>query len=206
MPRSFAFVVALSCLLAGCAARLSAIPGPMVASAAPAPAPAAEPAPAAPVAAPGAEIDEPGHTPGPAYGPNEDRHWIQADDYFISEQPWQRSWIYVHLAKMKRPANGESKDQALFFKLDDSRDVWTQYYWRTRPAAPSELALGELVLCFNDNQRDSIYHAPPSKDRARTGAWFMGKITDVSDAYKHVVKVDTYNCALNAVRVVHRER
>jgi hypothetical protein len=157
-------------------------------------------------APPAAEVEEPGRGPGPAYGPDEDRHWMQPDDYFISEQPWQRSWIYVHLAKMKRPAGPESKEQALFFKLDDSRDVWTQYYWRTRPAAPSELALGTLVLCFNDNARDSVYHAPPSKDRARTGAWFMGKITDVSDAYKHVVKVDVFNCAINGVRVMHRER
>jgi hypothetical protein len=193
MLRSFAFAFALSCLHVACAGRFSAIPGPVTSS--------------VPPPAPGpAEVAEPEPGPGPAYGPDEDRHWIQSDDYFISEHPWQAKWIYVHLSKMKRPASAESKDQALFFKLDDSRDVWTQHYWRTRPAAPSELALGTLAICFNDNVQNSVYHPPPSKDRARTGAWFMGKITDVSDAYKHVVKIDSYNCAINAVRVIHRER
>jgi hypothetical protein len=203
MHRSSASALALSCLLTACAGRISAaLPTPVVASSVSVPMPAAEPEPAPPAA----EVEEPERGPGPAYGPGEDRHWIQADDYFVSDRPWQSNWMYVHLAKMKRPASAESKDQALFFQLDNSRDVWTQHYWRTRPAAPGELALGALVLCFNDDSRDGVYHAPPSKDRARTGAWFMGKITDVSDAYKHVVKIDVYNCAMNAVRVVHRER
>ena len=200
MPRSFAFALALSCLLVACAGRISATPRPVVTSSVPPPAPAPDPTPVV------AEVEEPGHGPQLAYGPDEDRHWIQPDDYFISEQPWQRSWIYVHLAKMKRPPSAESKEQALFFKLDDSREVWTQYYWRTRPATPPELTLGTLVVCFHANRRDRVYQSPPSKDRARTRAWFMGKITDVSDAYKHVVRIDEYNCAIDAVRVVHRER
>ena len=50
-----------------------------------------------------AEVDEGGAPAGPVHASGEDRHWMQADDYFISELPWQQSWIYVHLSKMKQP-------------------------------------------------------------------------------------------------------
>ncbi len=149
-----------------------------------------------------AEVDEGSAPVGPAHASGEDRHWMQADDYFISEVPWQQSWIYVHLSKMKRPPGPGTKDQALFFQLDDSREVWTQHYWRTRPAGPDDLELGELVLCFNDSSQGNVYQAPQTKDKARTGKWFMGRITDVSDVFKGVVQVDTYSCAVDAVRAV----
>ena len=181
-----------ACLVAGCAGQLAAVPGIHAA--------VSPPSVEVPVNAPA--DDDP--LSGPVYAPGEDRHWIQADDFFISEEPWTQGWIYVHLAKMRQAPEAATKGQARFFQLDDSREVWTGHFWRTRPADPGELALGQLVLCFNDNVHGDVYHRPPSKDRARTGAWFLGKITDVSDAFKHVVRVDVYNCAMDAVRVVGR--
>jgi len=139
---------------------------------------------------------------GAAYAAGEDRHWMQADDYFISEHPWTSNWIYVHLAKMKRAPGPDTKGQALFFQLSDSREVWTQHYWRTRPARPADLELGAMVLCFHGNMQSSVYRAPPTKDRARTALWFLGRITDVSDKFKRVVRVDTYSCGFDAVRAL----
>lgn len=188
-------LVTIACLLTGCAGQIAAgagIHGPVV------------PAPAA-----GGDVVVEGGDGGDGpvvggYAPGEDRHWMQADDYFISEEPWERGWIWIHLAKMRQPPAASTKAQAQFFQLDDSRDVWTEHFWRSRPATGGDFALGALVICFNDNQRNGVYHAPASKSAARTGSWFLGKITDVSDAYKHAVRIDTYNCALDAVRVIGR--
>ena len=130
----------------------------------------------------------------------EDRHWIQDDDFFISEQPWTHDWTYVHLAKQQQAATTAS-GTARFFQLDDSREVWTASYWSTHPAQAEQLAIGVLAICFNDNVQSDVYRAPATKDAARTGAWFLGKVTDTSDAAKGWVRIDTYNCAIDAVRV-----
>jgi hypothetical protein len=139
----------------------------------------------------------------PSTATGEDRHWIQPDDFFISESPWSHGWIYVHLAKLTQPATPPSHD-ARFFQLDSSREVWTANHWKTHPAEPRELALGTLALCFNDHISDGVYNAPANKDAARTGAWFLGKITDTSDAAKGWIRIDSYKCLLDAVRVADR--
>jgi hypothetical protein len=141
---------------------------------------------------------------GPVYAPGEDVHWMQPADYFVSEDEWTQDWIYVHLGKMQQPPAPGSKGQAMFFRLHDSRDVWTRHYWKTRPAAPGELVVGALAICFDDNKPNNVYRAPTTKGDARTGDWFLGKITDVSDAYKHQVRISTYDCDLDAVRIVGR--
>jgi len=141
---------------------------------------------------------------GPVYAPGEDHHWMQADDYFLTEEPYVEGWVWGHLAKMKRPPSPDSKDQALFFDVRDSRDIWTRFYWRSRPAQPQDVVLGALAVCFNDNVQHDVYRAPPNKREARAGQWFLGRITDVSDAYKHLVRVSVYDCAVDAVRILVR--
>ncbi len=139
-----------------------------------------------------------------ASGPGgQDRHWIQADDHFISEQPWTQGWMWVRLAKLQQAASAASPE-AKFFQLDTAREIWTAHFWVTRPARPGELRLGMVAICFNDNQRDAVYQAPLTKDAARTGNWFMGKVTDTSDAPKGWVRVADYNCAIEGVRVPAR--
>jgi tRNA A-37 threonylcarbamoyl transferase component Bud32 len=132
--------------------------------------------------------------------PAEDRHWIQSDDYFIAEEPWDHGWMYVHLAKLRQAATATSRD-AKFFQLGDAREVWTAAYWRTRPAEATDLTLGTFAICFNDNTRDGVYLPPPTKDAARTQGWFLGKLTDTSDLRKGWVRVDSYNCAVDGIRV-----
>jgi Protein kinase domain len=146
-------------------------------------------APAAPVAV---EASGPG---------GEDRHWIQSDDYFLGERPWTGGYIQVHLAKLAQAPTGASGERK-FFRLDSARDVWTATYWTTRAVRPGELALGMAAICFASNSRDGMYEAPVSKDQARTGAWFMDRVTDTSDASKGWVRVGVQKCSIDAVRVV----
>jgi hypothetical protein len=131
----------------------------------------------------------------------DDRHWFQADDYLISERPYERGWIYVELSKLKQPATAQTKGEGQFFNLHDSKDQWTRYFWKTRPAEETDLQVGALAVCFEGNSRDSVYRAPENKSNARTGNWFMGRVTDTSDLYKGTVQIDTYRCSPDALRV-----
>ncbi len=187
LRQSTTLTVLLACLLAGCMGQLAASTGLPVPGG---------------VAAFGA--DAPEESIGPMYAAGEDQHWLVADDYFISEEPYVEGWIWAHLAKVKRPPSPESKNQGLFFALHEGRDIWTRYHWRTRPAEPHELVVGALAICFNDNNQHDVYRAPSTKREARAGLWFMGRITDVSDAFKRQVRVGIFDCTLDAVRIVER--
>lgn len=124
----------------------------------------------------------------PAAG--EDRHYIQGDDFFISEQPMgDNAWIYVTLAKMTQPPNAQTKGEAEFFKIANGASQWTKFFWRTRIARPDEIRLGTLMIMFEGNSRNDAYQAPQDKSDARQNSWFMARVTDVSDLYKGYVTV-----------------
>ncbi len=120
----------------------------------------------------------------------EDEHFIQSDDYFISEEAFAtQSWIWVSLAKMATPPSAATKKEAEFLKIHDGNKVWTKYYYKTAIAKKSDLKLGTVIIAFNDNNQNDIYSAPDSKENSRGGSWFMGKIIDMSDLYKGYVTV-----------------
>ncbi len=121
---------------------------------------------------------------------NEDRHYIQADDFFISEEPMEdRAWIYVSLAKMTVHPTHKTKGEAEFFRIKDGNKLWTKHYWRTRIARPDEIKLGTMVIAFDGNSQNDIYQPPQSKSEARQSNWFLAKITDKSDLYKGYITV-----------------
>ena len=137
---------------------------------------------------------------------SEDNHFLQADDYFIQEHPLEnRSWMYVSLAKVVSPPSSSTKGEGEFMKVANGQNQWTGNYWRTRIAGKSEMKLGMHVIIFNDNRRDGVYQAPDKKERARGGAWFYAKITDMSDIYKGYVTVSgNYKIGLNNLRAIIR--
>jgi len=120
----------------------------------------------------------------------EDRHYIQTDDYFISEHPMGDSaWIYVTLSKMTTPPKKQTKGEAEFFKIKDGNNLWTRYYWRSRVARPEEIRLGTTMIMFEGNSLHDAYQAPGDKASARSNNWFMAKVTDISDLYKGYITV-----------------
>lgn len=134
----------------------------------------------------------------------EDDHYIQSDDYFISKEPYKtQPWIYVQLAKMKTPASAASKNEAEFMQVGDGSDVWTKNYWRTRIATKADLKLGAVVIVLDATGDGEVYRAPENKEEARTSSWFMAKITDLSDMYKGYLTVSGgYKVDPKAIRVV----
>jgi hypothetical protein len=136
---------------------------------------------------------------GPRVG--EDQHYFQGDDFLIGDRAIDGGWTYVYLAKQRVAPTPGTKGQGQYFQLQESRDVWTEHAWLTRPATAGDLRIGSAAFCFEGNSSDGAYGPPRSKDDARTGHWFAGRITDTSDAFKGVFRIDTYNCQLSAMRV-----
>ena len=122
----------------------------------------------------------------------EDRHFIQDDDYFINQEGdlGSNTYIYVQIAKMIEQPTSETRGQAKFMTIPDGQEVWTQYFWQSRPVqAEGEIKLGTVVL-MSEASEGGIYIAPRSADESRVNnRWFMGKIIDMSQMFKGIVKV-----------------
>lgn len=133
----------------------------------------------------------------------DDEHFIQPDDYFISQQGLGgNSWIYVHLGKMVTAPSKKTKEQAEFFQISDGKSIWTKNFWKSRVADENELKIGKMVIIFEGNSPDGVYQPPAKKDDARGGAWFMAKIVDLSDVFKGFVTVSgNYKIALGNLRI-----
>ena len=133
----------------------------------------------------------------------EDAHYIQDDDYFISQEGFKSNYIYVSLAKMLTPPEAATKNEGEFLRISDGSEVWTKFFWRTRAAQRIDVKVGAQVVCFDASDENGIYRAPEDKDEARTGSWFMAKITDVSDLYKgHVAVSGGYKVKVDNIRIL----
>jgi hypothetical protein len=160
-----------------------------------APAPLARPAPApAPMAAP-APAPAPVATAAPTAATvvaagEHDKHFVYADEVFVDDQTFTgEGYHYVQLAKVKQAPTAESKGQGQYFPIVSGKEMWTSQAWTSRIATPADIVLGSTVIVFNDNNRDSVYQAPDDKKQARTGSWFICRVTDVSDLFKQQVTV-----------------
>ncbi len=134
----------------------------------------------------------------------EDEHYIQWDDYFISKEPYKtQAWMYVKLSKMKTPATVETKNEAEFMQVGDGSEMWTKNYWQTRIATKADLKLGVVVIMLDAQGDEGVYRAPENKEEARTNSWFIAKITDLSDLYKgHLTVSGGYKADPKALRVI----
>jgi hypothetical protein len=140
--------------------------------------------------------------PSPAVGepqgqaPDEDEHWFTADDYLVSERPYEgRPRPFIKRAVMMTPPTEGTKSEAHFL-LANGKEMWTANYWRSRVAADADLTLGAMVFCTQGGGR-----APDSKAHARRLQWVLGPITDVSDLYKGMVAVGNRNCEVRGLRI-----
>ncbi len=134
----------------------------------------------------------------------DDAHFIQQDDYFIAGKAMGgNTWIRVDLAKMITPPDIKTKNEGKFMQIGDGKEVWTKYFWKTRVAVPADIKIGTLVIVLDIAGDESIYRAPENYEEAKTTAWFMAKITDISDLYKGYVMVSGgYKVNPKAIRVI----
>lgn len=137
----------------------------------------------------------------------DDEHFIQKDDYFVSKRALEKSpYVYVTLCKMVTEPSARSKGEAEFFKVADGSNVWSKFYYQSTIAQDSDIKLGTHVIIFEGRRDDGVYQAPETKEEARGHAWFLAKVTDVSDMYRGYVTVSgNYKVSLRDLRVVQQK-
>ena len=139
----------------------------------------------------------------PLFAQEDDDHFIQDDEYFVSAEKFTLPWKYVYLAKMMAPATKETKNEARFMMVASGEELWTKFYFKSRKLAESEIKVGLEVIILEAGDDEGVYRAPENKDEARSNNWFMAKITDVSDKYKGYITVSGgYKVRLNNMRVI----
>lgn len=144
------------------------------------------------------------HTVAAVPSGNADVHFIQPDDFFYLEEPWTGpNWEYVKLGKLVTAPTPETKNQAEFMSAGNSSKEWAKWWAKTRIATRADLALGKEVICFNDNTSGDVYFPPDSNQNARNGAWFVARITDMSELFKgYVLVTDGYKISEKNLRVI----
>lgn len=139
-----------------------------------------------------------------AAGSGTDSHYINTDEYFISENALDKGqWIYVKLAKMTTPASEKTKMEAEFLTIPDGRTMWTKYYYKTKVVKHDKLKIGDLVIVMDMLGDNNAYRAPQNEDEARNTAWFLARVTDMNSAYKGYITVSGgYNITLDNLRSI----
>lgn len=139
-----------------------------------------------------------------ALAADEDAHFIQSDDFFVSKEAYKnQDWIYVSLAKQTKAPSAATKNEGQFLQVTDGKSVWTKNFWSTRIALAEDLVIGAIVIMPELSGDEDTYRAPENKDEARESAWFLAKITDISDLYKDFVTVSGgYKVRVDAMRVI----
>lgn len=134
----------------------------------------------------------------------DDDHFIQKDDFFVSPTDLEKNpYIYVSLSKMVTEPSPRSKGEAEFFKVIDGSRMWSKHFYQTRIARDGEIRLGTVVMAFEGRMDENVYLPPETKEEARSGAWFLAKVTDMSDMYRgHVTVSGNYKIGLKNLRVL----
>jgi hypothetical protein len=158
-------------------------------------APVAAPPASRPLAPPAKPAASPG---GGNYGPGEDAHWFQSDDYLVADKKYQNEKMNVSVAKMIGGASGNTKGEGHFLYATGEQK-WTAGFYRTRIAARADLRVGAIAFCYAPWWGGE---PPKDKEAARNHGWSMAAITDVADLYKGRVTVGGASCAIGAVRVL----
>jgi len=163
-----------------------------------APPPDAPPPPASTPAAAHASAAPAAAAPGGNYGPGEDAHWFQSDDYLVGDKKYEKEKMNVSVAKMIGGASGNTKGEGHFL-FATGEEKWAGAFYRSRIATRADLRVGAIAFCYAPWWGGE---APKDKQASRNHGWTMAAITDVADLYKGRVTVGGASCAIAAVRVL----
>ncbi|NVN99082.1 MAG: hypothetical protein HXX17_07125 [Geobacteraceae bacterium] len=118
-----------------------------------------------------------------------DRHYVPLEAYFIGKDSLSSDhWIYVSLALKEQSVFLKDSTSENFVLLNDGKHVWTKYFWKSRPAAESDLKIGTIVI-FLEKGGDLYYVQPNNYETSLDYLWIMATIIDVNDIAKGYVTV-----------------
>lgn len=145
-------------------------------------------------------------SPAIAQNPVLDRHFLDPNEYFIARDSMRGVTTWLGVARQVIGPTSMSRGEAQFLVVVGGggyaigQTVWTRYFWKTRPAATGEVALGKRVFCTN-RSTNGVYRAPVSRDEAMHTGWWSAVITDMSDAFRGEVRAGAYRVNMDCLRV-----
>jgi hypothetical protein len=144
-----------------------------------------------------------GGTGGPSCV-NPANHCLEEGETFVTQNGFESGYVDAFLAKPTGPANGQG--EAEYLSVADGQTMRTKWVWQTRPATDADLQVGRMAIML-DQQENGIYHAPRTRDEAKSGnRWFLARIVNVDTKPQgYVVVSGPYKVANNAVRVLVKD-
>lgn len=127
-------------------------------------------------------------------------HCLLPDDVLVSE-PFKSGYVTALLGKQTAPPN--SAGEATFMLLGDGSTKTSRVAYRSRRAAPADLAVGVLVAVHDATNGDGLYRSPMTRQEAMTHNWFVARIVSVDPVPQgHVLVSGGYGVLVDALRVV----
>jgi hypothetical protein len=111
----------------------------------------------------------------------EDDHYIQSDDYFISKEPYKPTVDVRPACQNENSASAETKNEANSCRLATGTMCGPKTTGRHALQPSRTEARNRRDRSGCDGRWRSISR-PENKEEARTSSWFMAKITDLSDS------------------------
>lgn len=141
-----------------------------------------------------------------AQQPTFDRHFLGPDEFFVSPESLSGAFHRVAIARQIIGPTAQTSGEAQFLIVapgagyEAGQSIWTRYYWRSRPAAANDIALGARVFCLNRTE-DDVYRAPRGRDDALQEGWWSAVVSDLSDLNRQEVRAGTYRLNIECLRV-----
>jgi Protein tyrosine and serine/threonine kinase len=141
-------------------------------------------------------------TPTPVVMPAgvDDAHWLQADDYLISETPYRDGRLDgLRVAKLLGEIDHASNIGR--FLDGNARERATATHWKSHVAKPGELTIGARAACRADSWMLASA-GPQDRAESRTQNWMLARVTDIAERAAGRVTVGDVVCQVTGVRIV----
>lgn len=125
-------------------------------------------------------------------------HCLEPDDVLVSD-PFESAYVDAWVGKQTAPPN--SAGEATYMILSDGSTRTSRTAYRSRRAAPNEIAVGALVAVLNASEND-IYRAPQDRQQAMGTPWFVARVVSLDPLPEHVVVSGGYKAAPDAIRII----
>ena len=127
---------------------------------------------------PGVEV-----SPGCEFPTN---HCLPADVLIVSQKAFDKGFVYAHPARqMGQPG---PTGEATYLALNNGKEIVTAHAYATRVMAPSDIAVGRLVVMFHA-QDAGFYRKPKNTAEATGRRWWIARITNVMGLSQGYVQV-----------------
>jgi hypothetical protein len=109
---------------------------------------------------------------------------------------WDRANYLV--ATTLTTATAETKNEGEFLFVSRGSSRWTPFFYETYVPDQSELEIGQRVFFCGSGRSSS---SPMDRDSYRKAWWYIGRITELDELFKGVVKINGDPYKVEAIRL-----